>query len=136
MGLGKTLQVLTFLAWAIEQGELSKGSSNNDAAPWDPILVVMPVTLLENETWIDDMQKFFAGQGSVFQPYLTLHGAQLGEYFRKDVGGRETEIGQPKLDLEKLRQNRVIFTNYETIVNYQHSFAKMKEGSTVNRCHR
>jgi superfamily II DNA or RNA helicase len=131
MGLGKTLQVLTFLAWAIEQGELSKGSSNKDAAPWDPILIVMPVTLLENETWIDDIQKFFAAKGSVFQPYLTLHGARLREYFRKDVGGRETEIGQPKLDLEKLRQNRVIFTNYETIVNYQHSFAKMKDRLSI-----
>ena len=131
MGLGKTLQVLTFLAWAIEQGELAKGSSNNDVAPWDPILVVMPVTLLENETWIEDMQTFFSGKGSVFQPYVSLHGARLREYFRKDVQGRETEIGQPKLDLEKLRQNRLIFTNYETIVNYQHSFAKMKDRLSI-----
>jgi len=131
MGLGKTLQVLTFLAWAIEQGELAKGSSNNDAAPWDPILIVMPVTLLENETWIEDMQKFFGGEGSVFQPYVTLHGAQLREYTRKDVLGRETEIGIPKLDLDKLRQNRVIFTNYETVVNYQHSFARMKDQLSI-----
>jgi superfamily II DNA or RNA helicase len=131
MGLGKTLQVLTFLAWAIEQGELAKDSSDSEAAPWDPILIVMPVTLLENETWIEDMQKFFAGHGSVFQPCLTLHGAQLREYSRKDVEGRETEIGQPKLDLEKLRQNRVILTNYETIVNYQHSFAKMKDRLSI-----
>ncbi len=131
MGLGKTLQVLTFLAWAIEQGELSKDSSNNDAAPWNPILIVMPVTLLENETWMEDMQKFFTGRGSVFQPYVALHGAGLREYFRRDVQGRETEIGQPKLDLEKLRQNRVIFTNYETIVNYQHSFAKMKDQLSI-----
>lgn len=131
MGLGKTLQVLTFLAWAIEQGELAKGSSNSDAAPWDPILIVMPVTLLENETWIEDMQTFFTGKGSIFQPYLTLHGARLREYSRKDVAGRETEIGQPKLDLDKLRQNRVIFTNYETVVNYQHSFAKMKDRLSI-----
>ena len=131
MGLGKTLQVLAFLAWAIEQGELAKDSNDGDAAPWDPILIVMPVTLLENETWIEDMQKFFAGHGSVFQPCLTLHGARLREYSRKDVEGRETEIGQPKLDLEKLRQNRVILTNYETIVNYQHSFAKMKDRLSI-----
>jgi len=131
MGLGKTLQVLSFLAWAIEQGELAKGSSNSDAAPWDPILIVMPVTLLENETWIEDMQRFFEGEGSVFQPHVALHGTRLREYFRKDVAGRETEIGEPKLDLEKLRQNRVIFTNYETVVNYQHSFAKMKDRLSI-----
>jgi superfamily II DNA or RNA helicase/HJR/Mrr/RecB family endonuclease len=131
MGLGKTLQVLTFLAWAIEQGELAKGSSDRDAAPWDPILIVTPVTLLENETWIEDMRRFFVAQGSVFQPWLVLHGTRLREYSRKDVEGRETEIGRPKLDLEKLRQNRVIFTNYETVVNYQHSFAKMKDRLSI-----
>ena len=135
MGLGKTLQVLTFLAWAIEQGELAKGSSNSDAAPWDPILIVIPVTLLENETWMDDMRKFFAGQGSVFQPWLILHGARLREYSRKDVEGRETEIGQPKLDFEKLRQNRVILTNYETDRELS-AFFRKDEGSTVNRRYR
>jgi len=131
MGLGKTLQVLAFLAWVIEQGELAKGRGDGDSAPWDPILIVMPVTLLENETWIEDMQRFFVGQGSVFQPCLALHGARLREYSRKDVAGRETEIGLPKLDLEKLRQNRLILTNYETIVNYQHSFAKMKDQLSI-----
>jgi len=55
----------------------------------------------------------------------------LRDYFRKDVGGRETEIGLPKLDLESLCQNRVLFTNYETIVNYQHSFAKMKDRLSI-----
>jgi superfamily II DNA or RNA helicase len=131
MGVGKTLQILAFLAWAIEQGELAKDSANSDIAPWNPILVVMPVTLLETETWIDNMREFFSGQGSIFQPWLILHGPRLREYFRKDVAGRETEIGQPKLDLEKLRQNRVIFTNYETVVNYQHSFAKMKDHLSI-----
>src|SRR6267154_3533914 len=58
-------------------------------------------------------------------------GVRLREYSRKDVEGRETEIGQPKLDLERLRQNRVILTNYETIVNYQHSFAKMKDRLSI-----
>ncbi|MHB8501147.1 MAG: SNF2-related protein [Candidatus Acidiferrales bacterium] len=131
MGLGKTLQILTFLAWAIEQGELAKGSSNSDVAPWDPILIITPVTLLENETWLEDMRRFFVGRGSIFQPWLTLHGARLREYFRQGAEGRETEIGQPKLDLEKLRENRVILTNYETVVNYQHSFAKMKDRLSI-----
>lgn len=131
MGLGKTLQVLAFIAWAIEQGELTRGTGNRDAPPWDPILIIMPVTLLENETWIEDMQKFFTGHGSVFQPWLTLHGERLRENCRADVVGKETEIGETKLDLEKLRQNRVLLTNYETVVNYQHSFAKMKDQLSI-----
>ena len=127
MGLGKTLQVLAFLAWAIEQGEIAKGSANPDAAPWDPILLVTPVTLLENETWIEDIRKFFTGHGAIFQPWLLLHGPRLREFRRRDLKGRETELGEPLLDLERLRQFRVVLTNYETIVNYQHSFAKMKD---------
>ena len=66
MGLGKTLQVLTFLAWLIEQGALSSNSTNADVAPWDPILIVMPVILLQNETWLEDMRKFFRGDGTIF----------------------------------------------------------------------
>ena len=66
---------------------------------------------------------------------LSLAGFQvtlIGRFWvTTEVDGRETEIGQPKLDLDKLRQNRVILTNYETIVNYQHSFAKMKEHLSI-----
>ncbi len=126
MGLGKTLQVLAFLAWLIEEGELGIGSANPEAAPWDPILVVTPVTLLENETWLEDMRKFFAAQGEVFQPWLPLHGTRLREFRREGVEGRETVIGEAVLDLDRLRQHRVVLTNYETVVNYQHSFATMK----------
>ena len=61
MGLGKTLQVLTFLAWLIEQGTLSPHGTNANAALWDPILIVMPVILLQNETWLEDMRKFLRG---------------------------------------------------------------------------
>jgi SNF2 family DNA or RNA helicase len=58
MGLGKTLQVLAFIAWLIENGELTpEGNTNPEAAPWKPVLVVMPVMLLENETWLKDMMK-------------------------------------------------------------------------------
>lgn len=127
MGLGKTLQVLSFLAWAIERGEINRGNQLSDLPPWDPILVITPVTLLENETWVEDIRKFFAGQGAVFQPWLLLHGSNLREFRHKEFKGRETEIGETVLALERLRQFRLVLTNYETVVNYQHSFAKMKD---------
>lgn len=131
MGLGKTLQVLTFLAWLIERGELSHASRDPEAKPWDPILIVTPVILLENETWLNDMRTFFKDDGVIFQPLLTLYGSTLKAIRRRNAGGRETIIGEAVLDLERLRQHRIILTNYETVTNYQHSFARMKEHWTV-----
>ena len=85
----------------------------------------MPVILLQNATWLEDMRKFFHGDGAIFKPYLVLHGTELQKMRRPQATGRETAIGEPVLDLEHFRQNRVILTNYETITNYQHSFARM-----------
>jgi len=130
MGLGKTLQTLTFLAWLIEQGHLSEQSSNPKCAPWNPILIVAPVILLESEVWIKDMRQFFRNDGAVFKPWVTLHGKQLKTH-RISVRGSETLIGTPVLDLTALRKYRVVITNYESLTNYQHSFARMKDGWTV-----
>lgn len=131
MGLGKTLQVLVFLAWLIEEGQLSQESKNPDAAPWDPILIIAPVILLDNETWLNDMRLFFKSDGAIFQPWLTLHGPKLRDMRRSEAVGKETVIGQAVLDLARLRQHRIVLTNYETITNYQHSFARMKDHWTV-----
>jgi len=126
MGLGKTVQVLTFIAWLIESGYIvSQESSNPEKAPWNPILVVMPAVLLENETWIKDIQEFFKDQGSIFDPYLILHKQGLDK-MRSFEKGSETILQKPVLNLDALRQYRIIFTNYETVVNYQFSFASMK----------
>jgi hypothetical protein len=129
MGLGKTLQVLAFLAWLIERGAIAPGSQNPEAAPWHPILVVTPLTLIENETWIEDICKFFRGNGEVFTPFTALHGSRVKEFRRER--GSETVIGGPVLEIERLRNYRLVFTNYETVVNYQHSFAGMGEGWSV-----
>ena len=125
MGLGKTLQVLSFLAWLIEQGGISENSEDSEKPPWNPILVVMPLVLLENEIWQNDMREFFEHQGSVFQPWLVLRGQELNKLKRPEVKGqRETIDGLPVLDVSKFRNYRVVLTNYETITNYQHSFAR------------
>lgn len=129
MGLGKTLQLLVFLAWLIEQDNVISDSSSPELPPWKPILIVAPVILIENETWINDMKKFFSGDGAIFMPWLTLRGAELNRMKRRT--GQETKLGEAILDLDRLRQHRVVLTNYETIVNYQHSFAKMRDHWSV-----
>ncbi|MGH7986701.1 MAG: DEAD/DEAH box helicase, partial [Candidatus Binataceae bacterium] len=126
MGLGKTLQMLCFLAWMIERGELSPGSADGERPPWDPILVVMPLVLLENEVWQKDVREFFANEGAIFQPWLALHGPELAKIRRVEGrGASETLAGLPLLDVEALRNYRLIMTNYETITNYQFSFARI-----------
>lgn len=129
MGLGKTLQVLTFLAWVIEHGYLSETGKDPEVSPWKPILIVAPIILLENETWLNDIRKFFKDDGALFSPWVTLRGSALSGL--KRASQQETVIGAPVLDIDRLLQYRLILTNYETIVNYQHSFAKLKDRLTV-----
>jgi SNF2 family DNA or RNA helicase len=130
MGLGKTLQILTYLAWCIESNhDLNLSSSS---APWRPILIVMPLVLLENEVWQKDMRKFFKGGGSVFEPILSFHGDVVKQFVRSDAKvGREVTLWKSVLDVTRFQQYRVVITNYETIVNYQYSFAQHVDGQSI-----
>jgi SNF2-related domain/Helicase conserved C-terminal domain len=125
MGVGKTVQILTFLAWCIESGKFPDLSRSEP--PFRPILIVAPLILLDTRTWEAEMENFFANDGVVFWPVLSLHGDQLAKLRRDDAEGRELEIGKPILDLNRIQRHRVVITNYETIKSYQHSFAYMKD---------
>jgi SNF2 family DNA or RNA helicase len=131
MGLGKTLQILSFLAWLIEEGRISPSGVPSEVGPYNPILIVAPVILLENETWISDAKRFFKSAGAIFTPWETLHGSTLKRFRKSGSSGQETRTGEPSLDLEKLRSYRLLLTNYETVTNYQHSFARMKDHWSV-----
>ena len=85
MGLGKTLQLLAFLGWLKERGELS------------PTLVVAPSTLLnnwDNKNGTGEIQKFF--KEGFFDTYK----------FR----GRLSED-----DIKILRKKDIVFTNYDSL---------------------
>jgi hypothetical protein len=129
MGLGKTLQILSFLAWCIESGRFPDLSRSQP--PFRPILIVAPLILVDTKTWEREMRAFFEREGVVFWPIVTLHGGQLAAFRRGGTGGAETELGEPVLDLTKIRQHRVVITNYETAKNYQHSFACFQEGKPI-----
>lgn len=130
MGLGKTLQILSFLAWRIEQGRL-RAEEGSDGPPWRPILIVAPLILVENETWVTEMRRFFAHEGDLFKPTLVLHGPGIDDVRVAGPSGAETVVGRPQLDPDKLMQYRTVITNYETVVNYQHSLAQKKNGRVL-----
>jgi len=120
MGLGKTLQILTFLAWCIESG-YKKGLSES-TGPYEPILIIAPIILLQN--WRDEMESYFSND--IFEPCLTLYDSKIRHYgIEAGQPGRETKDGRQKLDIERICENRVVITNYDTIKNYQHSLAKI-----------
>jgi hypothetical protein len=121
MGLGKTLQVLTYLAWCIEHDkDLQLG---NPSAPWRPILVIVPLILLENRIWEKEIEAKFTG--SVFNPILVLHGTKIKSLRKSNVTGTEVSLGIPAISHEEFTKYRVVITNYQTVVNYQHSFAQL-----------
>jgi SNF2 family DNA or RNA helicase len=129
MGVGKTIQILTFLAWCIESGKFPDLSAA--IPPFRPILIIVPLILLETRTWEREMERFFAEQGAVFWPVLALHGSDLGKFRRDNLRGPELELGQPVLDLARLQRYRLVITNYETVKNYQHSFAYFINGKSL-----
>jgi SNF2 family DNA or RNA helicase len=128
MGLGKTLQVLSYLAWCIENDDGPDLGLKQDSPPWWPILIIAPLMLVEDRTWEREMQHFFRGEGSVFTPITVLHGKNINSMKIEGTEARDLVAGRPSLDANKLRQFRVVVCNYETVVNYQHSFAQTLDG--------
>ncbi len=122
MGLGKTLQILTFLAWFIETGY--KENLAKDKPPYEPILVIAPVILLQN--WKQEISRFFEYDGANFEPFTVLYGDQLKDFKITKAKGREYEHGGASLDTDRMRRNRLIITNFDTVKNYQHSFAQVE----------
>jgi hypothetical protein len=113
MGLGKTVQLLAMICRAVEE--------NPDL---DPILIVAPVSLLEN--WKDEAEKFFGPQ----QPrILTLYGAEL-DRLRAPRHVIEQELidqGIARFLTPDWRGNaQLVLTTYETLRDLEFSFAAVR----------
>jgi SNF2 family DNA or RNA helicase len=69
MGLGKTIQLLTYVVWYLEQNPQGK-----------PVLIVAPVSLLDN--WERELQRFFYADAL---SVLKLYGGALSAVkFKRD----------------------------------------------------
>lgn len=117
MGLGKTLQVLVFLAWCIESA--LPDCLAKDIEVFEPILIVSPLILLP--VWEKELKKFFNASGAIFQRYIALHADSLNQLRLDDAGGRKSKA----LNIDELRQYRLVITNYDTVKNYFSSFSKV-----------
>lgn len=54
-------------------------------------------------------------------PYQVLYGKELKQLRREQ--GTEAALSRPLLDIDAIRRNRVVITNYETVANYALTFA-------------
>ena len=110
MGLGKTLQLLTFVAGCLEQNTEMK-----------PILVVAPVSLLEN--WSMEVAKFFKPESFKIQ---MLYGDQLRalKLKREEVEQELVQEGLARFLRPNWRGNaNLVLTTYETLRDLELSFA-------------
>lgn len=113
MGLGKTLQLLTVIAAELEHKPNCY-----------PILIVAPVSLLEN--WKEEADKFFLS-GTL--PLLTLYGDSISR-----LRARNHEIEQDLLERGFSRflkdgwlgDSKIVLTTYETLRDLEFSFAAVR----------
>lgn len=123
MGLGKTLEALVFLAWLNMQEVAASADSR-------PLLVVAPTGLLRN--WLDEHDRHLLNLG--LGRAVQAHGTEL-QKVRASDGGRGNELTSdppvPKLDLPALMRADWVLTTYETLRDYQHSFARVRWRAAV-----
>lgn len=123
MGLGKTLQILSFIHWLKDKEQYNNKYFNTQNKK--PILIVAPVILLDN--WANEYHKFFNG---LFGEPLVLHGENLRrlkiregkEYYQFKLSTCEATL---HLDIDEIKTSNIVITNYDTLVNYEFSFASI-----------
>lgn len=118
MGLGKTLQALVLLALYRDQVHPSDRK---------PSLIVAPSGLLKN--WLKEVDTHLGDNGLGI--VLEAHGRGLKNLRAADVKGRDIDKGVSILDTAKLGQADVILTTYESLRDYQISFAQVSFGLVV-----
>jgi SNF2 family DNA or RNA helicase/Holliday junction resolvase len=111
MGLGKTYQVIAFLNYLFYHKKIN-----------GRVLIVAPTILIDN--WQNEIHKFIVNQ-SKFRVKI-LRGNDLG--YRSDTKTQEEKsynYFNPELLLEVEGHPTVIITTYQTMSNYQFTFAEV-----------
>ena len=113
MGLGKTLQVLSFLEYIKQESSQEQTS-----------LVVAPLSLIKG--WEKEYKQFFSSKVKI----LVLEAENIKKFRISENNGRETNIIPDSdqhikinLNIDAFLEYDLIITNYDTLKNYQYSFA-------------
>ena len=114
MGLGKTLQALSFLS-TLKELNIKQGL----------LLIVAPVGLLKN--WEEEHNKHLQEPG--LGELMRVYGTNLREL--KEFKGKDIELGMSVLNINKIKKADWILTTYETLRDYQASFAQVKFSCTI-----
>ena len=119
MGLGKTMQAFGFIS-AI------KALVDDTHEPMDSVLIVAPVSLLEN--WQEEYYKFV--KEGLFEDIVPLYGNSLKQYkvapSLVPLGNSLPAGNTTLLDLKSVTKNKIVLTTYETLRELQLSFGKAK----------
>ncbi|MEW6324633.1 MAG: SNF2-related protein [Nitrospirota bacterium] len=110
MGLGKTLQLLTFVASCLEENP-----------KLDPVLVVAPLSLLEN--WNAEVERFFKPKALMVE---TLYGDKLAgkKLRREEIQGELVAAGLTRFLRPQWRgKANIVLTTYETLRDLEFSLA-------------
>ena len=110
MGLGKTLQALSFLSILKKSNIKSEG----------PFLIVAPVGLLKN--WEEEHNKHLEEPG--LGKLMRVYGLNLRDL--KEFKGKDIDLGMAVLNINKIKKADWVLTTYETLRDYQASFAQVK----------
>ena len=117
MGLGKSLSALSFMIWL-------RSSMIAKLVEARPMLIVAPVSLLEN--WQAEHARHVGDSPNAFVDISRAYGPGLP----RRASGRDIDTGSPMLDTDRLTVDRFgqptcVLTTYETLRDYQQSFASV-----------
>ncbi len=120
MGLGKSLQALTFLLWLIE-------TRRSLRMPHSPVLIVAPTGLLKN--WQDEHEMHLQHPG--LGRLLKMYGTETKKLRNVHATKNDIETGSATLDKEQIKAADWILTTYDTLRDYHLSFAPIPFAAIV-----
>ncbi len=110
MGVGKTIQSISFMRW-LQENRLTQKHG--------PLMIIAPVSLLDN--WQNEIDIHLDQQG--LGKTALLYGDGLKRY--RGAGVKDISSGKSTLDVERLRELDLLLTTYETMRDYSISFGRI-----------